>query len=67
MALRRSGATVAPTPPATGPSPARTEAPRPPRNRLERFAPYVFVAPLLAVFALAQRWVGSGRVQGVFR
>src|SRR5512132_2793213 len=57
MALRRSGTTVAPPPPATSPSPAaRTEAPRPPRNRLERFAPYVFVAPLLAVFALFYLW-----------
>src|SRR5213079_1479993 len=57
MALRRSGTTtVAPTPPATGSPAARTEPPRPPRSRLERFAPYVFVAPLLAVFALFYLW-----------
>jgi alpha-glucoside transport system permease protein len=55
MALRRT-TTVAPAPPReTAPPPAR---PAPPRRAggLERFAPYVLVAPLLVVFAAFYLW-----------
>jgi ABC-type sugar transport system permease subunit len=56
MASRRT-TTVAPTPPATAPpAAAPAEPPRRPRSRLERFAPYVFVAPLLATFAVFYLW-----------
>jgi len=54
MASRRTS-TVAPPPPATAPPAARV-APRRPRSRAERFAPYIFVAPLLAVFAAFYLW-----------
>jgi alpha-glucoside transport system permease protein len=54
MASRRT-TTVAPTPRETAPSPPRQEAPRRARS-LERFAPYVFVGPLLAVFAAFYLW-----------
>jgi ABC-type sugar transport system permease subunit len=54
--LRRT-TTVAPTPPETArPQPARPEAPPRARSRPERFAPYIFVAPLLAVFAAFYLW-----------
>jgi ABC-type sugar transport system permease subunit len=58
MALRRT-TTGAPTPPETAPPPAARpgpEAPRRVRRRPERVAPYVFVAPLLAVFAVFYLW-----------
>ena len=56
MASRRT-TTVAPTPPETPTAPAaRTVAPRRPRSRGERFAAYIFVAPLLAVFAVFYLW-----------
>jgi ABC-type sugar transport system permease subunit len=55
MASRRT-TTVAPTPPETAPPPAAGPAPRRVRSRPERFAPYIFVAPLLAVFALFYLW-----------
>src|SRR5512133_2643922 len=55
MASRRT-TTVAPTPPETAPPPAAPAAPRRVRSRAERFAPYVFVAPLLAVFAVFYLW-----------
>ncbi len=56
MALRRT-TTVAPTPPETAPPPPAAPR-RPPRcgAGLERLAPYIFVAPLLAVFALFYLW-----------
>jgi alpha-glucoside transport system permease protein len=54
MALRRT-TTVAPTPRATAPPPARQVAPGR-ASRLERFAPYVLVAPLIAVFAAFYLW-----------
>ena len=54
MASRRTS-TVAPPPPATAP-PAAWVAQRRPRSRAERFAPYIFVAPLLAVFAAFYLW-----------
>src|SRR5215218_10870317 len=57
MASRRTTTTVAPTPPATAPPPpARPTAPRRGRSGPERFAPYIFVAPLLAVFAVFYLW-----------
>src|SRR5215213_9641440 len=56
MASRRT-TTVAPTPPETAPPPAASSAaPRRGRSRAERFAPYVLVAPLLAVFAVFYLW-----------
>ena len=55
MASRRT-TTVAPTPRETAPSPPRQEAPRRRTRTLERFAAYVFVAPLLAVFAAFYLW-----------
>jgi ABC-type sugar transport system permease subunit len=55
MASRRT-TTVAPAPPETAPPPPRQEEPRRRARRLERFAPYVFVAPLLAVFAAFYLW-----------
>src|SRR5215216_4302620 len=56
MASRRT-TTVAPRPSATAPPPAaRSGPPRRPRSRLERFAPYVFVTPLLVVFAVFYLW-----------
>jgi alpha-glucoside transport system permease protein len=55
MALRRTS-TVAQTPPVTAPSPPRHEAPRRRARSLERYAAYVFVAPLLAVFAAFYLW-----------
>jgi ABC-type sugar transport system permease subunit len=55
MASRRT-TTVAPAPPETAPPPPRQEHPRRRPRRLERFAPYVFVAPLLAVFAAFYLW-----------
>src|SRR5215211_2826796 len=54
MALRRT-TTVAPTPEETAPPPARHVAPRR-ASGLERFAPYLLVAPLLAVFAAFYLW-----------
>src|SRR5215207_264524 len=55
MASRRT--IVAPAPPEAAPRPgAPPAAPRRPRGRLERFAPYVFVAPLLTVFAVFYLW-----------
>jgi alpha-glucoside transport system permease protein len=54
MASRRTTA-VAPTP-ETAPPPAASPAPRRVRSRAERFAPYIFVAPLLAVFAVFYLW-----------
>jgi alpha-glucoside transport system permease protein len=55
MASRRT-TTVAPAPPETTPPPPRHEEPRRRARRLERFAPYVFIAPLLAVFAAFYLW-----------
>jgi ABC-type sugar transport system permease subunit len=56
MALRRT-TTVAPAPPDTAPPPAAgPAAPRQVRSRAERLAPYLFVAPLLAVFAVFYLW-----------
>jgi alpha-glucoside transport system permease protein len=55
MASRRT-TTVAPAPPETAPPPPRHEEPRRRARRLERFAPYVFIAPLLAVFAAFYLW-----------
>src|SRR5262245_59631583 len=56
MTSRRT-TTVAPTPPETAPLPAAPPAaPRRVRSQPERFAPYLLVAPLLAVFALFYLW-----------
>jgi ABC-type sugar transport system permease subunit len=55
MASRRT-TTVAPAPPETTPPPPRHEEPRRRARSLERFAPYVFIAPLLAVFAAFYLW-----------
>jgi ABC-type sugar transport system permease subunit len=55
MASRRT-TTVAPAPPETARPPSRREEPRRKARRLERYAPYVFVAPLLAVFAAFYLW-----------
>jgi ABC-type sugar transport system permease subunit len=54
MASRRT-TTVAPAPPETAPPPP-PEKPRRRARRLERYAPYVFVLPLLAVFAAFYLW-----------
>jgi alpha-glucoside transport system permease protein len=51
----RPTTTVAPAPREAAP-PRRREAPRRRARRLERFAPYLFVAPLLAVFAVFYLW-----------
>ena len=57
MASRRTTTTVAPTPPETPTAPAaRTAASRRRRSRGERFAAYIFVAQLLAVFAVFYLW-----------
>ena len=55
MASRRT-TTVAPARAETAPPPPRHEEPRRRARRLERFAPYVFIAPLLAVFAAFYLW-----------
>jgi ABC-type sugar transport system permease subunit len=55
MASRRT-TTVVPAPPETAPPPPRQEEPRRRARRLERLAAYVFVAPLLAVFAAFYLW-----------
>ena len=55
MASRRT-TTVTPAPRDTTPSPPQQEAPRRRARSLERFAAYVFVAPLLAVFAAFYLW-----------
>jgi ABC-type sugar transport system permease subunit len=55
MASRRT-TTVAPAPPETAPPPPRRQQPRRRARGLERFAPYVFVAPLLAAFAAFYLW-----------
>src|SRR5215218_5029322 len=56
MASRRT-TTVAPPPRETAPPPAaRPAARRRARSGSERLAPYVFVAPLLAVFAVFYLW-----------
>jgi alpha-glucoside transport system permease protein len=55
MASRRT-TTVAPRSREAAAPPARRVAARRPGRRLERFAPYVFVAPLLAVFAAFYLW-----------
>jgi ABC-type sugar transport system permease subunit len=55
MALRRT-TTLPPASPETAPPPPGREAPRRRAGGLDRLAPYVFVAPLLAVFAAFYLW-----------
>ncbi|HYY81710.1 MAG TPA: sugar ABC transporter permease [Actinomycetes bacterium] len=54
MARRTTTATAAPRPPETAPPPRRGARRRP--RRPERFAPYLLVAPLLAIFAGFYLW-----------